>query len=152
MHPSFSNLGALWAIIQERKPRDTARSFQNCTLWFSRVGAQRSPGSHWMNFNLVAIVERDKGRPDSGRLLEALLVRTVLASTTSQKRWQRSSPDPSSLSAGERPSPAAGRRGRSISPQVHGSVGTRDSGKLGEDRLYPLNTEKVWQMPDVATV
>lgn len=66
MHPSFSNLGALWAIIQERKPRDTARSFQDRAQWFSRVGAQRSPGSHWVNFNSIVIVERDEKRPDPG--------------------------------------------------------------------------------------
>lgn len=66
MHPSFSNLGALWASIQERKPGDTARSFQNRAHWFSRVGAQRSPGSHWLNFNSVVTVERDEGRPDPG--------------------------------------------------------------------------------------
>lgn len=63
MHPSFSNLGALWAITQERKPGDTARSFQNRAYWFSRVGAQSSPGSHWVDFNSVVIVERDEGRP-----------------------------------------------------------------------------------------
>lgn len=140
MHPSFSNLGALWATIRKRISGDTARTFQNGAHWFreDRCSALswKPLGEFKFCSNNGKKMRRGESRP-SQRLLSSrpfsehtIYFSEHLLCARSTDRDRPLLPAVFLL----RSAPAAGESGCSIS-QVRAGVGTRDSGKLGEDRV-----------------
>lgn len=114
--------------------------FRMAHTGLGRIGAQRSPGNHWVNLNSVVIMvkkmRRGESRP-SQRLLSSrpfsehtIYFSEHLLCARSTDRDRPLLPAVFLL----RSAPAAGESGCSIS-QVRAGVGTRDSGKLGEDRV-----------------
>lgn len=142
MHPSFSNLGALWAITRERKPGDTARTFQNGAHWFRE---DRCSALSWKPLGEFKFCSNN-GSPDPANAFYPRdLSVSILIYFSEHLLCARSTDRDRSLLPAVfllRSAPAAGESGCSTS-QVRAGVGTRDSGKLGEDRVVGKRSESL---------